>query len=303
MPHVAIVILTWNGREDTLDCLESLQVLEYPRVTTVVVDNASTDGTAEAVSERYPDVELVASPTNRGFSGGNNLGLRRAMDLGAEYVLLLNNDTLVDPPFLHELVREARRRPDAGALCPIVYYADPPDLIWYAGAEFDPRRGHNGRQTGYRERDRGQYAEVREISRASGAAMLVPRPVLERVGLLDEEFFFHIEDVEWSLRIQEAGHRIYFVPRSRVCHKVSGVSVGENSPTIAYYAMRNTLEVCARFAPLGPGRALWRHAVTIAAHAAHARRGSRPLANLRAVGRGWQDYRRGRFGERGPDPA
>ena len=298
-PRVAVVILCWNGREDTLDCLDSVAGLHHPAVTPIVVDNGSTDGSAEAVAAAHPEVELIRSAENLGFSGGNNLGLRRALELGCDYAFLLNNDTLVDPGMLGPLLEEAERRPDAGALCPLVLYAHPPDLIWYAGAEFDPRRGHNGRQTGYRERDRGQYSKVREISRASGAAMLVPRRVLEEVGLLDEDLFLHVEDVEWSLRIRAAGYRLYFVPAARLWHKVSVDTGGENSPTIAYYGMRNTLEVCSRFAPQRGVAGMRRHAVTVAAHVAHARRGSRPLANLRAVTEGWRDYRRGRLGPRG----
>lgn len=226
------------------------------------------------------------------------MGMRRALEQGADFVFLLNNDTLVDQDLIAELVTEAARRPDAGALCPLIYYADPPDLVWYAGASFDPHRGHNGRQLGYKERDSGQFAGVRETGRATGAAMLIPRRVLEEVGLFDSELFLHIEDVDLSLRMLEAGLKLYVVASAKVWHKVSVDSGGENSPTLAYYGMRNTLAVCSRHAPLIGLSGLRRHIETLVAQGLHARRGEHPLQNLRAGFEGWRDYRRGRLGRR-----
>lgn len=298
-PHVAFVICSWNGREDTLACLESIQRVRWDRLTNIVIDNGSTDGTTRAVSDRFPDTVLVRSEENIGASGGNNLGMRRAQELGADYVLVLNNDTEVDPGLVEALVAEAERRPDAGALCPLIYYDDPPDTIWYAGAEYDPRKGYNGRLTGYRETDTGQYSSVREITHALTGAMLVPRQVLEDVGLLDDALFIHIDDTEWSLRMQRAGYRIYYVPTAKLWHKISAACGGEDSPTVCYYAMRNTLEVNSRYAPLRGLPALRRYLVTVAAHLAHARKGSDPLGNARAVVEGWRDYHRGRLGQRG----
>jgi GT2 family glycosyltransferase len=196
-------------------------------------------------------------------------------------------------------VEEAERRPDAGALCPLIYYMEPADIIWFAGASFDPRRGHNGSHTGYGERDRGQYQAVRETGRATGAAMLVPREVIDRVGFLDERLFLHVEDVEWSVRIRAAGYRVLIVPDAKVWHHVSVSTGGEHSPTIAYYGTRNTLAVSGWHAPLrGLARlrrdlAIWLVAVV------HTRRARKPLANLRSVMEGWRDYRAGRLGERG----
>jgi GT2 family glycosyltransferase len=195
-------------------------------------------------------------------------------------------------------VRAAHRLPDAGILSPLIYYADPPDLVWFAGARFDPRRGHQGRHNGYRQRDRGQFTAVRPTERACGAAMLVPRRIFEEVGLLDSELFLHVEDTEFSLRVRAAGHRIYVVPQAKAWHKVSAATGGEDSPTIAYYAMRNTLAVCERHAPLTGLPAAAREAETLLAHVAHVRRGGRPVANLRAVAEGWRDWRRGRLGVR-----
>jgi GT2 family glycosyltransferase len=298
-PHVAVVILAFNGREDTLRCLESIERVEWDDLTTFVVDNASSDGVVGAVEERFPDVRVIRSERNLGFAGGNNLGLRAAHEAGAEYMLILNNDTVVDPASIRELVAEAERRPDAGALCPLIYYMDPPERIWYAGARFDPRRGYNGRHTGYRERDRDQYAGTRETGRATGAAILVPRRTIDEVGYLDERLFLHVEDVEWSLRIREAGYRILLVPSARVWHRVSVAMGGEHSPSSAYYSIRNTLAVCDWHAPLSGVAALRRSFVIWTVALVHTRRAPHPLRNLRSVIEGRRDYRAGRLGERG----
>jgi GT2 family glycosyltransferase len=296
---VAPVICSWNGREDTLACLESLAQMRWEGLTPIVVDNGSTDGTAEAVRERFPDVVLLRSESNIGASGGNNLGMRHALELGADYVFVLNNDTSLDPDLIAELVAEAERRPDAGALCPLIYYEDPPDLVWYAGAEYEPDRGYNGQMTGYRERDTGQFEGVREIGALVTCAVLVPRPILEDVGLLDDSLFIQIDDFEWSLRMRRAGYRIYCVSGARMWHKISAACGGEDSPTVAYYAVRNTLAVNARHAPLRGPSALRRYATTLGAHLAHARKGEHPLRNLLAVVEGWRDFHRGRLGARG----
>lgn len=298
LPLVATVVLTWNGRDDTLACIASLERLDWPRHETIVVDNGSCDGTIEAIGAAHPDVTVIATGRNLGFAAGNNVGLEAAAEMGADYVLLLNNDTVVAPDLLDNLVAEARRRPDAGALCPLIYYLDEPDRIWYAGARFDARRGHNGRHTGYGERDRGQYDRVREIGRATGAAMLIRREVIEEVGFLDGDLFLQVEDVEWSLRMRRAGWRIFFVPAGRVWHRVSVTTGGEHAAATAYYEMRNTLAVCDRYAPLRGVSAARRRAMVVAVQMVHARRGRRPADNVRAVLEGWRDYRDGRLGPR-----
>jgi GT2 family glycosyltransferase len=295
---VAAVVLTWNGREDTLACLASLQRVPDRPDAVIVVDNGSTDGTAEAVRERFPDVELVRSEENLGFAGGNNLGLERALELGTDHVLVLNNDAEVVPGAIRALVEEAARRPDAGSLGAKILYAEPPDLVWFAGAVYDPRSGYNGRQLGYRERDDGRFDAVRETDRACGAALLIPRPVLERLGGFDDELFLYSEDVEWSLRARAVGYRHYVVGASVVRHHVSASGGGESSPLTLYYGMRNSLTVAERHAPLGPLGTWRRRLVALAAHLAQALRSSGRVAGVRAVLAGFRDALRGRLGPR-----
>ena len=295
---VAVVVLTWNGRDDTLACLASLErVPDRPEVI-VVVDNASSDGTAEAVAQRFPRVELVRSPENRGFAGGNNLGIDRALELGADHVLILNNDAEVESGAIRALLEAAAAHPEAGSIGAKILFADPPDLVWFAGAEYDPRGGYNGRQRGYREPDDGRWAGVRETDRACGAAMLVPRAVLERLGGFDESLFLYAEDVEWSLRAARAGFRHYVVGESVVRHHVSAAAGGESSPLTLYYGLRNSLVVAERYAPLGTLGTWRRRLVLLGAHLAQALLAPGRVTGVRAVASGFRDGLRRRLGPR-----
>jgi GT2 family glycosyltransferase len=283
MTKVVAVVLSWNGREDTLACLRSL---EGEKVDVIVVDNASEDGTADAVT----GAEVIRNERNLGYAGGMNVGIRRALELGADAVLLLNNDVEVEPGAVEMLVAAAA---GAGAVCPVVVFADDPERVWYAGARFDPRRGYNGRH-----RTELPAAAV-ETSRICGAAVLMPRHSLECVGLLDESLFAYAEDADWSLRARAAGLPLVVEPRSRVRHKVSASTGGEGSASALYYSTRNVLAVSERHAPLG-GLGTWRRrAVVVLAHAGQALLARRP-GRIRAVLEGARDFRRGRSGPR-PD--
>jgi GT2 family glycosyltransferase len=278
---VTAVVLSWNGREDTLACLRSL---EGEEVDVIVVDNASEDGTAETVR----GAEVIRNERNLGYAGGMNVGIRRALERGAEAVLLLNNDVEVERGAIAALVDAAG---DAGAVCPVIVFADDPGRVWYAGAGFDPRRGYNGRHR------TDLPAGTTETDRACGAAMLIRRDVLDSVGLFDEALFAYSEDTDWSLRARAQGLPLLVEPRSRVRHKVSASTGGEGSDSALYYATRNTLAVSERHAPLGVLGTWRRRAVVVLAHAAQALVARRP-ARLRAVLQGWRDFRRGRLGPR-----
>ncbi len=298
MPEVAAVVLSWNGREDTLACLRSLAAVEGTGLATILVDNASTDGTVEAVLAEFPEVEVLVNDANLGFAEGNNVGIRHALEGDAGWVLVLNNDVEVDPGFLGALLDEAGRRPDAGALSPVIRFGPPSELIWFAGASYDPRRGYNGRQRGYGRPAGPPYDKVWETDRICGAAMLVPRAVLEEVGVFDTALFAYYEDTDWSLRVRAAGRRLYVVPAARIWHKVSRSSGGESSPATLYYGTRNALAVAERYAPLGFVGTRRRRGVLLAAHGMQAVQSSHPREGLAAVLAGWRDFRAGRFGRR-----
>jgi GT2 family glycosyltransferase len=284
--RLVAVVLSWNGREDTLVALESLRGIE-----TVVVDNGSSDGSADAVAERFPELQLVRTGVNLGFAGGNNVGIRRALDLGADWVLLVNNDATVEPGLVEALADATAARPDAGVLACKVLFADS-ERLWYAGAGFDPYLGRS-RHRGFGERD--EPGALGDTARATGAAMAVSRGAIEAAGLLDEEFFLYVEDLEWSLRIREAGFAVVYVPAARVRHRVSVAAGGAGSPTTSYYETRNMLAVVERQRPLPSGLTGLRRALVVTPRVLLSAR--RPATAWAAL-RGWRDYRRGRMGRR-----
>jgi GT2 family glycosyltransferase len=183
------VVLNWNGGEDTLRAVESLRGVE-----TIVVDNGSTDGSAAEVERRFPQVELIRTGANLGFAGGNNVGIRRALERGADWVLLLNNDAVADPGVAAALERAAAARPDAGLLACKLYLEG--DVLQYAGADFNAALGYSGRLTGYGRRDDGRWDALRDVGRADGAAMAASRAAL--LHLYGFAYFF------WKWRRERA---------------------------------------------------------------------------------------------------
>jgi GT2 family glycosyltransferase len=284
--NLVAVVLSFNGRDDTLAALESLGGIE-----TVVVDNGSADGSADAVAERFPHVDLVRAGVNLGYAAGNNVGIRRALERGADWVLLLNNDATVEPGLPEALEAAAAARPDAGVLACKVLFADS-DRLWYAGASFDALLGRS-RHERFGEPD--EPGTLGDTVRATGAGMAVSRAAIDAAGLLDEELFLYAEDLEWCLRIRKAGFAVVYVPEARVRHRVSAATGGAGSPTTAYYETRNVLAVVERHRPLPRGLTGARRAAVVAPRVLLAAR--RPASAWAAV-RGWRDYRRGRMGRR-----
>jgi GT2 family glycosyltransferase len=280
------VVLNWNGGEDTLAALASVEGIER-----ICVDNGSTDGSDRLVEERFPEVELLRLGANRGFAGGNNAGIRRALERGADWVLLLNSDAVAEPGMAAELERAARARPDAGLLACTILSEDGV-AVRYAGASFSARLGYSGRAT------TSLPEELRDVGRADGAALAVSRAAAERAGTLDEELFLYVEDVEWSLRVRAAGLAVVLVPGARVRHKGSAASGGTASTTNLYYDTRNTIAVAERYAPLPTGLRALRRAVVIGAHLVQAAVHPSRAAAARAVLEGWCDARAGRLGQR-----
>jgi GT2 family glycosyltransferase len=228
-PSIAVIVLTWNGRDLTLDCLRSLASITTPGVRTLVVDNASTDGTVEAIFARHGDrVTILRNAANLGFAAGNNAGIHRALEDGAAYILLLNNDTLVAPDFLAELLRPMQGDPTVGITAPKIFYAEPRNQIWFAGGEISLWRG-TARHIGIRETDRGQHDRPREIDYATGCALFARREVFERVGDLDPAYRAYFEDADFCLRARAAGFRIRYVPTAKVWHRISASTGGQLS--------------------------------------------------------------------------
>jgi GT2 family glycosyltransferase len=300
-PDVAVVVLSWNGRDDTLACLRSVRASTGVSVALVVSDNGSADGTDSAVRAAHPDATVIQNGVNLGFAEGVNVGLRAALAQDPAYLLVLNNDARVQPDTIATLVAAATGDERVAAVSPAILFAEPPGLVWFAGADFDPRRGRSGRVRGYRRPATDALpGESFETDRLTGAAMLVRAAALRDVGLFDGELFFLYEDVDWSLRARARGARLLVEPRARVTHRVASSQDGlERTPTTMYYGARNNVAVCRRHAPLRGAAAARRDAAILAVHLKGAVCAHRRGAAARAAWQGWRDGRRGRLGPRG----
>lgn len=228
-PSVAVIIVNWNRRDDTLECLDSLTKLTYPNWRAILVDNGSTDGSARAVRDRYPDVKVIESPVNLRFAGGNNLGLKDVLEEGGDYCLLLNNDATVESDFLNHLVEAASFDQSVGLVGPKILYHHRPDVIWFAGGVLKPAWGYV-RHFGLRQVDDGRFDEQRQVSFLTGCCLLIRRDVIDRVGLLDEGFYLYSEDADYCLRSMKAGYKLIYEPKARIYHKVSKSSGGAYHP-------------------------------------------------------------------------
>lgn len=298
---VFVVILNWNGREDTLACLRSLRSSTWQPLPIVVVDNGSDDGSADAVRAEHPHVDVIEAGRNLGFAGGNNVGVEAALAGGADAVLVLNNDTEVAPDAIRRLVGALRDDALAGACSPVLPYALRPERLWFAGAPYDPDRARSGRSSAYETGAAALPERPVVIDRAAGAALLARASVWQELGGFSEELFFLHEDVDWSLRVRAAGWRILLVPAARVAHRVAASQGGlRHTPTTAYYGTRNDLEMGRRHGSGRGWRATARQAGCLCVHLAAVRRAAAGArgACLRATMQGWRDYRTGRFGSR-----
>lgn len=236
-PRVSIITINFNQLEHTLALLTSLQHVTYPNVEVIVVDNCSKSDPTREIKQKFPSVTVISSPENVGFAGGNNLGITEST---GDYLLFLNNDTEVDPGFLEPMVELFENNPNTGAASSKIIYHNSDNIIQYAGSTcVNPMTGRTKR-VGYMEKDSGQHDQLKETDLAHGCSMMVPKPVIEKVGLMPELFFLYYEEIDWCETIKRAGYKIFVVPASKVFHKES-MSVGKNSTLKTYYMTRNRL--------------------------------------------------------------
>jgi GT2 family glycosyltransferase len=234
-PLVSIITVNFNQSKVTSELLDSLRVVTYPNLEIIVVDNGSLREPTDSIKDLYPEVIFLKSQHNLGFAGGNNLGVKIAT---GEFLLFLNNDTEVEPGFLEPLVARLLSDHSIGMVSPKIRFHHTPDTIQYAG--YTPLNRTTLRQhlIGYKEKDFGQYNTAQLTFSIHGAAMMVPRFVVERVGLMAEMYFLYYEEHDWAERIKEAGFSIFYEPASVVLHKES-ISTGKESPLKTYYINRN----------------------------------------------------------------
>jgi GT2 family glycosyltransferase len=239
-PFVAVVVLKWNGLEDTAECLASVDELSYPDLLRIVVDNGSADGSVDELAVRFPDWILLRNPRNLGYARGNNVGMRRALAEGADYVMLLNNDARIDREAVTRLVEVAENEPSTGVLGARIYHWDQPDLIWCDGGTVDPVTVEPHHE-GLLQRDADRATDVVETEYVSGCALIARASVLREVGLLDEDYFLVFEEADFCARVRQRGFRAVVVPGAKVWHKVSVSFGGGESQTYLYYFHRNNL--------------------------------------------------------------
>jgi GT2 family glycosyltransferase len=273
-----------------------LNHLDYPAHEILVVDNGSQDGSAVAIREAYPQIQVIETGENLGYVGGNNLGLEYACARNAAYALLLNNDTEVSADFLSKMVELAESDSKIGVVGPTIYYAEPGDMIWSAGGKLDWRSGLT-LLDGMDQIDRGQYGEApRPVDFVTGCALLVKIPVVKEVGKLDSRFFAYFEENEWCLRVTQAGYKIYHLPTAKIWHKISP-DHREHSPQVYYYMTRNRL-LFTWLANLGMSSwlsILWEYVTRLVSWTLRPRwRYKAPQRN--AMLRGILDFGRRRFG-------
>lgn len=284
---VGIVIVNYRQAQLTLDCIASLKQMKNTAWTAVIVDNDSQDGSYERLLREGQGCAVLQSGGNNGFASGCNIGIRYALEHGAEYVMLLNNDTAVDPKLLDQLLAASD---DRTATVPKMYYYDAPNTLWYAGGRIDKLKGTSFHE-GENETDVGQYDTAREVTFATGCCILLPRHVLTTVPLMDEAYFLYFEDVDYSFSLNQHGIRMVYCPKAKLWHKVS-VSTGKNSKMMAYYVNRNRFyflrkyrfPIAARFYTLATRTIKCVHGVV-----SH--------GNESIILRSYLDYRKGRMGK------
>jgi GT2 family glycosyltransferase len=237
-PFVISVILNTNRRNDTLECLASLAGNSYTNQAVIVLDNHSTDGSVRAIQEAYPRVQIIELEKNLGYAGNNNVGIQAALEQGADWVFVLNEDIVLDAECITKLVEIGESDPKIGIVGPLVYHHDEPAVIQSAGGLLG--RYWESIHLGKNEPDRGQFSAPHLVEWISGCAIMVRRAAIEQAGMLDKNYFIYWEETEWCIRLGGAGWKIINVPQAKIWHK--GVQRDyQPKPSFTYYGTRNQL--------------------------------------------------------------
>lgn len=220
LPEVSIIILNWNGLNDTVECLESLKKIDYPHYRVILVDNGSEGDDVEVLREKYGDyIHIIENDRNYGFSEGNNIGMRYVLEnYSPDFFLLLNNDTVVDPGFLSSLVEVAESDPEIGIVGPKICFYNEPNIIQSAGMQIDWWRGRILLDTST-QIDEGQCDETREVDWVVGCALLIKRNTVGEIGMLYAGYFSYVEEADWCARATRAGYIVTYIPTAQIWHK------------------------------------------------------------------------------------
>jgi len=240
-PNVKVIIVNWKLKDETVRCLYSLEKSTYP-CEVVVVDNGSKDGSTNYITDQFPNIEIIELETNIGFGSACNYAIKRLLkQSNFDYVLLLNNDSVIHPEMIGKLVDVAENQPEVGIFGPKVYYGNGPNqnILWYAGAR-SRKSVLAAADTGRGDIDRGQFDSRLQVDYVFGAAMLIRRSIFQRIGLFDERFFLYLEDLDFCLRTRQAGIPILFVPKAHVYHQGSA-STRKDPALRKYHYSRSTI--------------------------------------------------------------
>jgi hypothetical protein len=238
--RLSIITINYNGIKDTCELIDSIPFDNNMEV--IVVDNASKEDEASIIAERYPQVKVIRSQQNLGFAGGNNLGIRVAK---GKYILLINNDTYIKNFNFDALINRLESSDKIGIVCPKLRFAWGNNPIQFAGYTPLTKITIRNQAIGFGEEDHGQYDTAHSIPYAHGAAMLIKRETINKVGLMPECFFLYYEELDWSIMFTRAGYEIWYDPACTVYHKESQTT-GQNSPLRTYYITRNRLLLVKR---------------------------------------------------------
>lgn len=242
-PSVCIVIVNWNQLNLTLECLDSLSKINYDNFNIIVVDNNSRNDPTLEIKERFPDVVVLVQSENRGFTGGNNVGISYALEQGVSYILLLNNDTIVDKNFLGPLVKKLENNSESiGVVTSKIYYLDKPSTIWAMGGKTNFWLG-SSKSFLQGTKDDGQFTTDIEVDYATGCCMLFSVEQVKKNGVLDDRYFAYFEDVDYCFRIKRTGLKIYVVANSKIWHVAGGSSYSKGglSPFVLFLNIRNSI--------------------------------------------------------------
>jgi GT2 family glycosyltransferase len=241
-PKVSTIILNWNGLKDTIECLESLKKITYPNYRVIIVDNGSKNNEGKILKEKFGNyIHLIQNKENLGFVGGNNIGIRYALKNNADYVLLLNNDTIVEKNFLNYLTTQAIQDKNIGIVGPRIYFFDEPNKIAFGGGGINLYKGETTHIDANRHESEIKDNQSKIVDYIEGSAMLIRSTVFKKIGLLDEVYFAYWEDTDFSIRAKKAGFKVIYTPLSKIWHKVSQSTGGNMSPLSIYYLTKNRI--------------------------------------------------------------
>jgi len=249
-PSLTIIVLTWNNFTDTAECLHSLRKLDYPRYNVVLVDNGSTDGSIERLQSVFPEVKIIRNSENIGYAGGNNIGIEYALSKDVDYIILLNNDTIVDINLATELIQASHTSENVGIFGCVNYYYNDRKRIQFSGGTFDWKTGDIIDTTRH-EIDEGQFQLLKEVDTVAGSCLFLPTRVIKTVGLFDNRYFLTFEESDLCCRVKKAGYKVYTYLGARIWHKVSvsGQAQKEGLNILKYYAVRNRFLFLMRNSP------------------------------------------------------